>query len=49
VRRGVASSDAARSGRIIPLGASAVGAGVAMAAGNTRLHWNSESMGNPEW
>jgi hypothetical protein len=36
------------TGRIIPLAASVVGSGVALAAGGTRLRWNSESMGNPE-
>ena len=47
-RRGVASSDAAGSGRISPLPGSAEGLGVgALVAGGTRLRWNSESMANP--
>lgn len=48
-RRGVASSDAAGSGRISPLPglAGGVGVGAAPEVDGGRLRWNSESMANP--
>ncbi len=46
-RRGVASSDAADSGRIDPFGVSMADVGGVPAAGGTLLRWNSESMANP--
>ena len=46
-RRGVASSDAADSGRIAPFGVSMADVGGVPAVGGTLLRWNSESMANP--
>jgi hypothetical protein len=46
-RRGVASSDAADSGRIDPFGVSMAEVGGVPAVGGTLLRWNSESMANP--
>jgi hypothetical protein len=43
-RRGVASSDAADSGRISPFGRSVAGAGDGAAATGGRFRWNRESM-----